>query len=421
MALEQVLSASKSALISSLDFSGPPPIASYIQKRSQVQIFPAGSASYSPSVGTKLMRFNVSTQSAFLDMQSLALKATVTAGAGGFTPTGPNLGTLIQEMRVYLGSVEVERISAYNRVEGMLHRFVSTDKRVQFSAEGFGYAGGGQSGSGWTWDGLAAGASETLVYRFASGPSGLCSQRCFLPAAFIGSGCVVELLLVNTAPEVAIEANADFTLTDCRLLVDAVDVDPGFSTALSKFLLGGGSLQLPLKQYSSVFYSVTGPSQQVVNARSYTRANSVFITFDDTTRHVLADGKRTCNFFPLLAPNEGVQLQCQIGVRVWPDRKQEGLSEQYHRLLNCIGIAGAGSSCNILKSSYKDDSWIGAFDLESVPNQAHASGQSTHNAPMVIDISGLAAAQADRPTGIWVTTWHESLITIEQDGVTYAM
>ena len=41
--MEQVLAASKSSLISSLDFSGPQaPVADYVQSRNQIQIFPQG-------------------------------------------------------------------------------------------------------------------------------------------------------------------------------------------------------------------------------------------------------------------------------------------------------------------------------------------------------------------------------------------
>ena len=40
--MEQVLAASKSSLISSLDFAGPGPVADYVQSRNQIQIFPQG-------------------------------------------------------------------------------------------------------------------------------------------------------------------------------------------------------------------------------------------------------------------------------------------------------------------------------------------------------------------------------------------
>ena len=40
--MEQVLAASKSALIDSLDFSGPPPVAEYVNGGSQSTCFPQG-------------------------------------------------------------------------------------------------------------------------------------------------------------------------------------------------------------------------------------------------------------------------------------------------------------------------------------------------------------------------------------------
>jgi hypothetical protein len=41
--MEQVLAASKSSLISSLDYSGSQaPVADYVQSRQQIQIFPQG-------------------------------------------------------------------------------------------------------------------------------------------------------------------------------------------------------------------------------------------------------------------------------------------------------------------------------------------------------------------------------------------
>ena len=129
--METILAASKSSLIDSLDFAGNPPIADYIQSRNQVQIFAQGGNQYSPS-GVKQMRFSVVTQGPFIDMSSLALQATVTnKGTAALTILGPNLGTMIQECRVYLGSVECERVSFYNRTEAMLQRFVSVEKRIQ--------------------------------------------------------------------------------------------------------------------------------------------------------------------------------------------------------------------------------------------------------------------------------------------------
>jgi hypothetical protein len=40
--MEQVLAASKQSLISALDFSGSPPAADYVTRKSSVTIFPLG-------------------------------------------------------------------------------------------------------------------------------------------------------------------------------------------------------------------------------------------------------------------------------------------------------------------------------------------------------------------------------------------
>ncbi len=427
MALEQVLASSKSALISSLDFAGAPPIASYIQRRNQIQVFSSGGNSYSPE-GVKLLRFNVTTQGAFLDLQSMSLKATCVVGAASpVTFVGPNLGTLISEMRVYLGGTECERTQHYNRTEALLHRLVSVDKRKQLANEGWGYLAGSDDGAqtaangtgAWTYPELAANSQTTVVYRFAGGPSGICSQKCYLPAAFIGAGVVVELLLTNTCAEVCTQAAGAYTLQDIRLLVDAVEVDPSFSTSLSKHLLGGGSLQIPVKQYQSTFFSITGPSQQLVLARSMTRCNMVLVTFDDTNTRTGVN--RQCNLFSLGVANDAIKVQAQIGSYLWPDHRQDGLSEMFHRLLMCVGVANASATVNISKATYGTNSYICASDFESVPGQAHASGQSTHQSPMTLDISGLSATQADRPTGCYLLCWFEGLITVEQDGISYAI
>ena len=129
--MEQVLAATKATLIDSLGFGGNPPVADYIQSRSQIQVFPQDGNIYSPS-GVKQLRFSITTSGPFVDMSSLALQAKVTnKNAAKLTFLGPNLGTLVQEARIYLSNVECERVPFYNRTEAMLQRFVSTDKRVQ--------------------------------------------------------------------------------------------------------------------------------------------------------------------------------------------------------------------------------------------------------------------------------------------------
>ena len=251
--MESVLAASKASLVSSLDFGSPGPIADYIQSRSSIQVHPQGGNQYSPD-GVKQIRFSLGTQGAFVDMSTLAVQAKFTNNSttAACTVLGPSLGTLVQEARIYMGNVEVERVTFYNRTEGLLSRFLPFDKRSQIYDEGFGYSQGTIAGNDFTADSVGAvgsteGNSKVVIWRPQA--LGLCNQKNFIPSAFIsGGGVVIELLLVNTGAEVCKTTGShDFTLSDVKLLVDVVNVDPGFLTSMSKHLLGGGSLTLSTK------------------------------------------------------------------------------------------------------------------------------------------------------------------------------
>ena len=417
--MEQSLSASKAALISALDFGGPPPIADYVQSRSSIQVFPQGGDGYKPT-GLKQMRFSLSTSGPFVDMSSLALQARLhNRGTGELKILGPGLGTLIQEARIYLGNVEVERVPFYNRTEAMLQRFMPMDKRIQLYDEQLGYESGTIAGNDFVSTKIdPSPASRTIVWRPQA--LGLCAQKNYLPSAFISGGCIVELLLVNTAAEVCDTSgnNSDeWELTDVKLLVDVVSVDPGMLTSMSKFLLNGGSLTLNPKCYSSVMYSVNAESMQLVHARAYTRLNSAFLTFakvDEPT-------KKQCNRFYLAPTGQDLSMQTQVGERIIPDHRCDNLSQHYHRLIHCMGVASSPTTINLTMAAYKTDSWVGAVDFEAVPGQAHGSGMSTHNSQLTMDLRGLGTGGTDLPSLAYLCCWFETLIEISQDGVSVAL
>ena len=140
----------------------------------------------------------------------------------------------------------VEQIPFYNRTETLLRRFNSYAKNVQIFDEGFGYAAGGITGSDFVSTPIPAGGSRTVVWRPTA--CGLCSQRNYLPVAFIPGGAVIEFLLVNTAAEVCDSTgSSSWELSDVKILVDTLTCDPAFITSLSKHLLSGNSLTLSTK------------------------------------------------------------------------------------------------------------------------------------------------------------------------------
>ena len=75
-------------------------------------------------------------------MTTLALQTTFTnnSSTAACTVLGPSLGTLIQEPRIYMGNVEVERVTYYNKTESMFSRFSPFDKRAQMYEPYFKYS-----------------------------------------------------------------------------------------------------------------------------------------------------------------------------------------------------------------------------------------------------------------------------------------
>ncbi len=211
--------------------------------------------------------------------------------------------------------------------------------------------------------------------------------------------------------------SSEWELTDVKLLVDVVNVDAGFLTSMSKHLLNGGSLTLNPKCYSSVMYSVNAESMQLVHARAYTRLNSAFLTFAKTDD----PAKKQCNRFYLAPTGQDISIQTQVGERVIPDHRCDNLSQHFHRLMHCLGVANSPTTINLTMKAYKDDSWIGAVDFEAVPGQAHGSGMSTHNSQLTMDLRGLGTGGTDLPSLAFLCCWFETLIEITQDGVSVAL
>ena len=231
---------------------------------------------------------------------------------------------------------------------------------------------------------------------------------------------MVEMLLVNSTAEVCDSGNTKSTTwewSDAKLLVDVVNVDSSFLTSLSKHILGGGALTLNPQQYTTTMFAITSTDSLLQHARALTRLNSVFVTF---YREASATAtKKLVNCFYISQHGQDLSLQMQVGAKIIPDHRTDNLSQHFHRLLHTLGLANSSQTLNITQQSFALDSFCAAIDCESVPGQAHGSGLSTHQSPLHLDFRGLG--DAELPTSAYVTCFHESLITIESDGISYAI
>ncbi len=319
---------------------------------------------------------------------------------------------------MYLSNIETERVSYMARTEAMLERFLPWERRAMRYNEGLGYASGGLEGNFVSSSIPASGTTKALWSPMSLG---ICQQKCYLPVAFL-TGCIIELLLcgsgadcTNTDVSAGVSGSSSWQLEDVVVLCDVVGVQSSLLTSLSKHLLGGGSLTLAPKLYSTTMFSVgTSPDAQIVHARAYTRLNSAFISFWKTAG-VGSGAQKAVNTFYLDA-SQGLSLQTMCGEKIYPDHKCDDYNQFWMRLLSGLGIQNSGTSINILRPQYLSNAFLACVDFESVPGQASHSGLSTHNAQLVFDLKNISDADI-----VYVTCFHDSLISIEQDGCSVAI
>ena len=322
---------------------------------------------------------------------------------------------------MYLSNIETERVSYMARTEAMLERFLPWEKRVMRYNEGFGYSSGGLEGNFVSNSIPAHGTTKALWSPMSLG---ICQQKNYLPVAFL-TNCIIELLLcgsggdcTNTDVVAGVSGSSSWQLEDVVVLMDVVNVQSSLLTSLSKHLLGGGSLTLAPKLYSTTMFSVgSSPDAQIVHARAYTRLNSAFLSFWKTGgvggEHPGAH-KAVNTFY--LDSSQGLSLQTMAGERVFPDHKCDDYNQFWMRLLMALGIHNSGTSINIMRPQYLSNSFIAAVDFECTPGQAAHSGLSTHNAQLVFDLKNLSDADI-----CYVTCFHDSLVEIQQDGCSVAI
>ena len=139
--MESILSASKSALVSSLDYSlegNKPPGASYILASHELAAFQRGTQIADPSVGTRQVLFEIQgTSSApFIRADSISFRCDIRnkSSTHPLEPLGFNWGCMISQARIYLGGQLIEDVRV-NATEWMLHKLQSHEKKIEGMVE----------------------------------------------------------------------------------------------------------------------------------------------------------------------------------------------------------------------------------------------------------------------------------------------
>ena len=395
-----------------------PESSSYVLDRKFCTYYPQGSNIYSPTTGTRLIRFVVSDATQFLDLNSIRLAFTLRNKPATVGPNQPMLPTghpglcWFQRLKVYIGGTLCEDIQYYNRVASMMRLMKPPDRLWSESNMLLGQtsdwlAEDGNNGERNWRAGFAAGPRN---FRIAANTSqtlitdlwcGLTNSHYLLPGRFpvtfelelvgnAGQCCAPGALAVGAA-EGQDEDNPglysqDFEISNVRLLVDCVTTDVTIHNELTQSLEQGKPLQLAISSWSTTMHSLVGidpsPNQswEVTLSRAFNRIRDCYWTFDQDNRGVVNTesswfmcwhGKGSKNIFgsnhTYRIPNgEGFRFELQCGAKKWPEHPIQSLRECFYHLTKTLSFGTHNSGCSIVPSEYPAVQFIQSIDTEKL-------------------------------------------------------
>ena len=418
--LESTLAAAEVGMLSSLDYRLPQ-VSNFVTDRKELTYYPLGGDQYRP-VGVRVLTFQCSGLG-FLDASSL----TLSVQCNNTDPTDKllkpltcDLSCMIQEIRIMLGGVEVERLSGYGRLQTMMNQGLSVQKRRNDADICFGVAGRGTDEvdpTDWTPVTIPAGHGVQVLHKINSG---ITTQRLFIPLwALQAGGLTVEIMLVGAYGD-AIDSDPAksqlWSWSNCMMHADVLRVDDEMMQAYSKFILSGKNLLIPFKTTSVVQMSISGPDYELAVPRQFARLNAVWVTFNRSAEWntILKDGNHF--YFPSVSQNTA-EASCQVGDKKFPEHTYKSLSQFIYRYHKATGLDKSASHCaTVSRQSFATSNWITCFDLETVP-QANHSGLNTSAGSIVISFRHVGTSAENYPTQAVITLFYDSIAEIGDSGV----
>jgi hypothetical protein len=409
-------------LINSLSFKLRPG-ASYVTNRRSVTYWPQGGNSYAPN-GVKVMKIGLNGDS-WLDPSTVKLFFTVTNNHATLLlkPRIPAPWVFFRRVRVLCGGQIVEDIDDYNRLHQMFHLMKPTEKRLNDFVEGFGV----NSAQSLTLDHSKLEQSATLAANGGAATVaftpfvGLLRQDKYLPIRY--APIQFEFELINDAKEAvygtgATEASENFTISDVQLKCDLVELDNTLDNEYTQYLMTGKSLPIHYTALTHGSQIFTNIKTDVKVSRSLTRLKSVFLSMI-----ALPDTRTPAEGVPndFWHPMEGVdysytkelQLQIQIGSKLYPEYPIRSLAEAYYQLRKTLGLHFGNDSMAILPRYYRNDTFIASFDLEKVLGASFTGTNTMDGQMMTIRMQAANASTIALPADTTCSLYY----TLVYDGI----
>jgi len=409
MAFEAHQGAADSHLIDSLSFKLRPG-AQYIQDRANSSFYASGGNSYS-AAGVRMIKFQITSSNGWMDPQTAqiryVLKNTATTAAELLTPLVKHGAAPFSRCRIQVGGALIEDISDIARLYSMFSQFQSSERRLNDEVAGL--------------PAELAGAGATTTVCFTP-LSGLFQSDKYLPLKLC-QGVTVELEINSDAaswldwdPAVAAGAGTNalksqqWEISDARLMVDIVTVDPELANQYTAHIVSGRNLPINLSGYISI-KQASGPGQAsgTINVtRALSRLKTLFIS---AMSGADTDNKEI-NTFRVAGPNATVGVS--VGAKRIPESDISSSAEAWYRLRMALGThASAAHSTGISRTEWESTKFVIGLDTEK-SLQASSTGLNTKSGDLLtVKYANWAVA----PESLYVVMCHEMLLSLSDRGV----
>ena len=394
---------------------------SYITNRRMCTFNASGSNVYSPTSGTRILRFRLSGDD-FLDTGSVRVMFDVrNAGTQNLRPLNrPH--AFFSRFRLSAGGIVIEDIMDFARNAEILQLCRSTNNGDNDESEGFGIGPNDELDTD-NYKGIPSGKIMSCVLKINA--SGILNSNKFLPLAYLKS-LEIELELSDMSDPIIYPTTttddqkqySDFTsgntsvqweIVNPTIVCDMITLDSQLQNAFVSHLISGKSLKIPFSTYTSNIQTLTSNDSQINISRSLSSLQTVFISFDKTytytkteTAGAFKDHRNTFylkpwnNFYntiagrllhdpALLKENDVNYLMLNINSKCYPEYPISSSSLCMHYLRQALkNNSNEVHSIDINGKDYRSYKFITAINCEKASVESHFSGANTKNALITV-------------------------------------
>ena len=434
--------AQETSLLSSLSFKLPES-SQYLQRRRDVQFFPTGSSTVSPT-GCTTVRFLIA-GSEWLALDQMCIEFTIKnldtskrlypAVDGADSGESANGGPYVwwDRIRLFASGELVDDVIYANKCEHLIRQLAPT--AVKMNMDGLGTTAIPDYGS----QVLNSSGPATISFIPASGTYTCMFQPKSLGLVRAGklfpnwaSTLQLELTLANASQCVFENGGAgstSFELQNIRCRIPTVQLDSQLQESYSKMLMSGKSFSIATSQWFNQFYALA-PGQTDVwipISRALSRLKLAFATFDcdnsfDPTRMYAPDFGLSTNLYTKAfhgTLEDGTfKSQLQVGSLLFPEVPNIGIAEHYRALLQALGMLDtAWKSTSIHGIEFRRYGFVIATMLEKVES-GWASGLNLQSGSQLrYQLAGIPAG--NHITGMFIHLVGDCVVEVAEKGVSW--